>query len=811
MDDRTVINLSERLLPEDEIVVLGKGLTFCPDSDFDYAQTRIDVFKYIRKLKLKKIYAMKRDRRTATPTTQEDMVELTCNDMETLRTLHILNEELPENVDGSMQDDTEQGWLEDMGVTQIGARTKFKPKTTFMPQTCYDAIDTFHEVVIKELKKLADTGSVESLTSSNQKKKNFSQRHWQAVKDLRADPTIIIKPSDKGGNVVVLSKKLYEQEALRQLSDSTCYEKITKEQYRTTERKYGDLIQKWYEKGLLDIEEFLYLQSKNAVIPTFYHIPKIHKDSKKPPGRPIVSSKGSLLEHMSVFVDYFLFPFVQDLSSYVRDTTDFINKIQDIPWEDGLVLVVLDVANLYTSISHEQGMSACEYFLRSRSLSLYQHNRMIMEFLCFCLTENIFMFGEQLYRQKQETAMGTCFAPSYANLFVGWWEKQVAWSGRNEKYMDHVMLWCRYIDDLFLVWRGSVEEVKEYILELNNNDLNLRFTSVVSDKCIDYLDVTVLVDGESLKTILFRKPTAGNSILHGTSGHPKSLLDSIPYGELLRAKRNCTKQEDYEKVESQMLERMKKRGYPINVLSRAKDKVKGDTQRSLLMGQKKVREDSTKIRLITTYSRDVVKVNNILRRNWHILKTDPVIGSEVGTRPQVTYKKNTALRDLLVSSHFKEETKRGFKQIHGFFPCMACKACKFSKKRTSVEVLGQSKPMSINKMMNCNTDFVVYCLECPCGMKYVGSTIKKAKCRILEHMRAIAKNDQAYPVARHYFEFHRGNRDLVSFFCIDRVEANPRGGDRVRLLRQMESRYILLLNTKIPEGLNAEEELVVHI
>ena len=177
----------------------------------------------------------------------------------------------------------------------------------------------------------------------------------------------------------------------------------------------------------------------------------------------------------------------------------------------------------------------------------------------------------------------------------------------------------------------------------------------------------------------------------------------------------------------------------------------------------------------------------------------------------MTYRKNTALRDLLVSSHFKEDTRCGMKQIHGFFPCMSCKACKFSRKRTSVEVPGQSKPMLFNKMMNCNTDFVVYCLECPCGKKYVGSTIKKAKCRVLEHMRAIAKNDQTYPVARHYFEFHRGNRDLVSFFCLDRVDVNPRGGDRVRLLRQMESRFILLLNSKTPEGLNVEEELAVHI
>ena len=46
----TVINLSEKSLTSDEVSVLAKGLTFCPQSNYDYVQTRIDVYKYIRKL-----------------------------------------------------------------------------------------------------------------------------------------------------------------------------------------------------------------------------------------------------------------------------------------------------------------------------------------------------------------------------------------------------------------------------------------------------------------------------------------------------------------------------------------------------------------------------------------------------------------------------------------------------------------------------------------------------------------------------------------------------------------------------------------
>ena len=341
------------------------------------------------------------------------------------------------------------------------------------------------------------------------------------------------------------------------------------------------------------------------------------------------------------------------------------------------------------------------------------------------------------------------------------------------------------------------------------NELNLHFTSVISREQVNYLDVTVMTENGRLKTKLFRKSTAGNSILHGTSSHPRNLLNSIPYGELLRAKRNCTLQEDYKVVECEMLNRLSKRGYPRDILKRAQNKVEKLTQVDLLNSHK-IRKDEDVVGLITTFSSDTGRINNILTRNWHILKVDPVIGKALWEAPQITYRKSTALRDLLVNSHFND-LRENSSEMSGFFPCMNCKACRYSKKRAKYKVPEKKECAVIKKLMNCNTDYVVYCLECPCGKQYIGSTIKKARFRILEHMRAIANKDRTYPVARHYETSHNSNRDLVSYYCLDRVELNPRQGDRTLLLRQLESRYIILLRTKMPRGLNIGEELSVHL
>ena len=67
--------------------------------------------------------------------------------------------------------------------------------------------------------------------------------------------------------------------------------------------------------------------------PQFNILPKTHKerDEKLPigyPGRPIVSACNSSTDNISKYVDYVLKPLMQSLPSYVKDTTDFIQKLK---------------------------------------------------------------------------------------------------------------------------------------------------------------------------------------------------------------------------------------------------------------------------------------------------------------------------------------------------------------------------------------------------------------------------------------------------------------------------------------------------
>ena len=338
---------------------------------------------------------------------------------------------------------------------------------------------------------------------------------------------------------------------------------------------------------------------------------------------------------------------------------------------------------------------------------------------------------------------------------------------------------------------------------------------IYSTTMIDFLDIRVEIVDKCLTTRLFRKPTAGNSLLHASSAHPAPLKNSIPYGELVRAKRNCSEELTFEEEKTEMVGRFRARGYKDKTIKAAVDKA-GTKSRSSLIFEKHTKkskqsvEGEEAVRFITSYSLDAWKIRKILIKHWQILKADRVIGGLLPHSVTTTYRRSRSLSDDLVHSYPLPSKSGTWLTRKGFYVCGNCKACKTSRNRSEViSTMGQK--LTIDKYLTCVSDYCVYVLTCPCGLMYVGSTIFATKKRVLEHRRAIVHRDFTYPVARHFAGSHNGDPDGLSFCAIDRVPPLRRGGDREKRLRILESKHILRLGTKSPYGLNRDEELIVHI
>lgn len=110
-------------------------------------------------------------------------------------------------------------------------------------------------------------------------------------------------------------------------------------------------------------------------------------------------------------------PFVCEIPSYIEDTQDFVNRLTDITLEEDMWLASRDVESLYSNINHNLGIAAR---LDTRGVVFRAHTELILK---HNLEHNFFLFNYKIYQQKKGNATGTACAPTYANLFLGWWER----------------------------------------------------------------------------------------------------------------------------------------------------------------------------------------------------------------------------------------------------------------------------------------------------------------------------------------------------------------------------------------------------
>ena len=99
-------------------------------------------------------------------------------------------------------------------------------------------------------------------------------------------------------------------------------------------------------------------------------------------------------------------------------------------------------------------------------------------------------------------------------------------------------MFLRYIDDLFMIWTGSEQELLDLMSDLNKEHPSIKLQFKYSPTKIGFLDVLVYkYHNNILQATIYRKQTDRQNYLDDRSEHPKLLKDSIPYSQALRIKR----------------------------------------------------------------------------------------------------------------------------------------------------------------------------------------------------------------------------------------------------------------------------------
>ena len=113
------------------------------------------------------------------------------------------------------------------------------------------------------------------------------------------------------------------------------------------------------------------------------------------------------------------------------------------------------------------------------------------------LDSNVLKFDGKVYKQKLGTAIGTKFAPAYANLFMSSLEEDMLSSCAVKPW-----IWYRYIDNVFFIWTHGEEQLSSFIEHVDNYHLTIKFKREKSRDSVSYLDVSVSRKGWALETDL---------------------------------------------------------------------------------------------------------------------------------------------------------------------------------------------------------------------------------------------------------------------------------------------------------------------
>ncbi len=483
-------------------------------------------------------------------------------------------------------------------------------------------------------------------------KPNMTSEAYETLVQLSKSDTLIVKPCDKGGAIAIMDQSDYQSEAFRQLTDRKNYLEIESPNSDATTSTIYAIVNEMYESGEIDDDTYTYLQgSTKPRTPHFYLLPKIHKTNH--PGRPILSGNDGPTERISQYLDHFLRPITCRVASFVKDTGDFLLKLDALPpLHQDTILVTWDVSSLYTNIPHSEAIRAVLDALRDCRLSYdipVPEPRRFVQFLNLILKGNEFQFGQNhYYRQIEGCAMGSTVSPSLAIIFMHYLETSILSNAPDG--LVPAIFW-RYIDDCFSVWNHGEQALLDFHAYLNRYHKTIKFEMQYSHEKVPFLDVeiykppTFAQDGR-LGTRVYTKPTDAHPLLHAKSNHPPHCGQNIAFAQALRYKKICSDPLAYIAQCEKLYQHLTPRGYSKREIKHQIERANRLLRSDLLLASSE--KDTPSIPFIVPYHDNTDNLRRHVLKYWYLIQQCPHLHQIFKEPPRVIFRRQPNLRDLLV-------------------------------------------------------------------------------------------------------------------------------------------------------------------
>ncbi|CAF4266377.1 unnamed protein product, partial [Rotaria sordida] len=244
---------------------------------------------------------------------------------------------------------------------------------------------------------------------------------------------LILRVTDKGNNFYIGSASEFEKQAEKFFQETNAFIEISINPFNQIQDHVIQLLNRLRSKQFILQWQYneMMPDRENSELAHLYFNPKTHKDGI--PVRPIESTIHSSTRNISQFLDKIIRPIFDEkcASTTIIDGTSLIKELLKYI-KKGLVkpttlFCTFDIRNLYTMLPQDEALDILVEFLRFHGYTKVKGIDLetIRQLAAIVLKENVFVYGNKIYKQVLGGAMGSSFALTLANIFMWKWQKEV--------------------------------------------------------------------------------------------------------------------------------------------------------------------------------------------------------------------------------------------------------------------------------------------------------------------------------------------------------------------------------------------------
>ena len=298
--------------------------------------------------------------------------------------------------------------------------------------------------------------------------------------------------------------------------------------------------------------------------------------------------------------------------------------------------------------------------------------------------------------------MGTRVAPNVADIFMSFIDEEII---RRSNNFGELLFYRRYLDDILMIFRGSNNNLHNFIQDINNIHPSIKFTlqhtrKPSTDDCgceesdhIPFLDTSLSLSECKINSDLYRKPSDRNQYLLPSSCHPPHCHQNIPFSLALRIIRICSKETERDLRLSELKEMLIARDYKKSLINAAIQKALRIPRSEAI---KKVVRSKTSDRVVFSIKYDprLPSLTSIIQKHHRtMIQDDPRLKEVFNQPPLIAYKRNRNLKDILIRSKVPNLNRRRSKrQLKGMKKCGKCANVHLLRKETESKVPKQIFP-----------------------------------------------------------------------------------------------------------------------